>query len=76
MTVPSLFSCSPKRLGSGRTMLGASITANDATVLAAGRYDVGDEMNGGLCQKGTKGPNPFPSAIIYGTNILQFRSSL
>jgi hypothetical protein len=35
--------------------------ADDATVLAADRYDVGDEMNGDLSQKGTESPNPFPS---------------
>ena len=52
-------------------MLGASIVADDATVLAADRYDTGDEMNGDLCQKGAENPNPFPSAIFYGTNILR-----
>jgi hypothetical protein len=56
-------------------MLGASIAADDATVLAADRYDVDDEMNGDLYQKGTESPNLFPSAIIYGTNILPPRFS-
>ena len=57
-------------------MLGASIVADDATVLAADRYDVGDEMNGDLSQKGTESPNPFPSAIFYGTKILRSRIRL
>jgi hypothetical protein len=69
--VPSLSSCLPKRLELGRTMLEASITANDATVLAVNRYDVSDEMKGDLYQKDTKSPNPFPSAIIHRTNILR-----